>query len=85
MLELVPFFLVFTGISCIFVGRKNLILIIIGLELLLLGLLFHYVFIGWYIFGDFKMIYLGIVLLTVGAAESAIGLALLIAYYKIYR
>jgi NADH-quinone oxidoreductase subunit K len=85
MLTTLPFVLILIGLIGIFIGRKNVILLLICLELLLLGVIFHFVLIGWYYFGDFKITYLGIVLLTVGAAESAIGLAILIAYYKIYN
>lgn len=80
---LIPTFLIVVGLLGILIGRKNIILIIIALELMLLGIVYHYVLIGWGMFGDFRTILLGIYLLTVGAAESAIGLALSIAYYRI--
>jgi len=63
-------------------GKKNIILMIISLEVMLLGISLHYVLIGWGMYGDMKMLIFAIFLLSIGAAESAIGLALAISYYK---
>lgn len=82
LIELVPFILFVTSILGLVASRKNIIMMIICLELLLLSLVFHYLLIGWCNFGDFKSIILGIIVLTVGASESAIGLALAISYFK---
>lgn len=82
LISIIPFILFITGILGIFLGRKNLILIIISLELMLLSLTFHYVLSGWCTFGDLKSIIFGIFILSIGASESAIGLALAICYYK---
>lgn len=82
LLTILPFVLLLTGFIGIFLGRKNLILIIISLELMLLALTFHYLLIGWCNFGDFKSVLFGIFILSIGASESAIGLALAISYYK---
>jgi NADH:ubiquinone oxidoreductase subunit K len=76
--------LILTGILGLFLGRKNLILLIISLELLLLGLVYHYLLIGWGSFGDINSVLFGIFVLVISAAESAIGLALIISYNK-YR
>lgn len=85
LVSLIPSVLFVVGILGVFFGRKNLILVIISLELMLLALTYHYLMIGWGNFGDLKTVLLGILILTVGASESAIGLALSIAYYKTYR
>lgn len=85
LIYLIPSILLVIGLLGIFFGRKNLILVIISLEVMLLGITYHYLMIGWGNFGDFKTIMLGIFLLTIGASESAIGLALAIAYYKTYK
>ena len=82
LLTILPFFLLLTGVCGILLGRKNIILIIMSLELMLLALTFHYVLNGWCVFGDFKSIIFGIFILSLGASESAIGLALAICYYK---
>lgn len=75
-------FLFLIGLMGVFFGRKNIILIIISLELMLLAITFHYLVLGWSVFGDMKSILLGMFLLSIGASESAIGLALAISYYK---
>lgn len=82
LIELIPFTLFVVSILGLVTSRKNIIMMIICLELLLLSLVFHYLLIGWCNFGDFKSIVLGIIILTVGASESAIGLALAISYFK---
>jgi len=79
---LIPCILFITGFTGLFFSKKNLILILICLELLLLAVTIHYIFIGWGIFGDYKIIWFAVTMLTVGAAESAIGLAFIIAYHK---
>lgn len=85
LIYLIPIILLITGLIGIFIGRKNLILVIISLEIMLLGITYHYLMLGWGNFGDFKTVILGIFLLTIGASESAVGLALAIAYYKTYK
>ena len=72
-------FLFLIGLMGVFFGRKNIILIIISLELMLLAVTFHYLVLGWSVFGDMKSILLGMFLLSIGASESAIGLALAIS------
>ncbi len=82
MYAILPVVLLFVGILGVVRGRKNIILIIISLEVMLLGVSLHYVLIGWGVYGDVKSLMLSIFLLAIGAAESAIGLALGIAYYR---
>jgi NADH-ubiquinone oxidoreductase chain 4L len=82
LITVIPFILIITGILGLLLGRKNLILMIISLEIMLLALTFHYVLSGWCTFGDFKSVIFGIFILSIGASESAIGLALAICYYK---
>jgi len=79
---LIPVILFLTGLLGLFLGKKNIILIIISLELMLLSMAFHYILIGWGNYGDLKSILLSVFLLSIGASESAIGLALAISYYK---
>jgi NADH-ubiquinone oxidoreductase chain 4L len=80
--QLLPLFLFLFGLIGLFISRQNVILMLISLELILLSILNHYIIIGWQKFADFKIIILSIMLLTIGAAESAIGLGIVIAYYK---
>jgi NADH:ubiquinone oxidoreductase subunit K len=82
LFNILPLFLFLVGMMGLWRGKKNIILMIISLEVMLLGVSLHYVLMGWGIYGDMKMLIFAIFLLSIGAAESAIGLALAIAYYK---
>jgi NADH-ubiquinone oxidoreductase chain 4L len=82
LISIIPWILLITGIMGVILGRKNIILIIISFELILLALTFYYVLVGWCNFSDFKSILFGIFLLAIGASESAVALALAITYYK---
>jgi NADH-quinone oxidoreductase subunit K len=76
--------LFFIGSLGVFLSRKNLILCIMSLELMLLAINMNFVFFSIYtdtIFGQLSTFFI----LVVGASESAIGLALIIVYYKGYR
>lgn len=68
----------------VFLSRKNLILSIMSLELMLLAININFIFFSLYtdtVLGQVSTFFI----LVVGAAESAIGLALVIIYYKGYR
>ncbi len=82
LFNILPLFLFFVGMIGLWRGKKNIILMIISLEVMLLGISLHYVLLGWGMYGDMKMLIFAIFLLSIGAAESAIGLALAISYYK---
>ena len=83
-IKLFLFFILLFFISSIgiFINRKNLILILLCLELLILTLNLLFVFFSIYlhdIVGNIFFIYL----LIVAAAESSLGLAILVAYHDI--
>lgn len=68
----------------VFISRKNLILSIMSLELMLLAVNMNFIFVSVYtdtVLGQISTFFI----LVVGASESAIGLALVIIYYKGYR
>lgn len=68
----------------VFLSRKNLILSIMSLELMLLSINMNFIFFSVYtdtLLGQISTFFI----LVVGASESAIGLALIIIYYKGYR
>jgi NADH:ubiquinone oxidoreductase subunit K len=79
---LLPLFLFLFGIIGILISRQNVILMLISLELLLLSIVNYYLIIGWLNFGDFKVVLISMLLLTIGASESAVGLGIVISYYK---
>jgi NADH-quinone oxidoreductase subunit K len=74
--------LLLTGFIGIFLSRKNLILILMSIELILIAIELFTLLTSLYIdnvFGYVCIFYI----LTIAAAETGIGLALIIVYYKI--
>ena len=69
------------GILGIFLNRKNLIIILMSIELILLAVNINMVAFSAYL-GDLVGQVYALIVLTVAAAESAIGLAILVAYYR---
>jgi NADH-quinone oxidoreductase subunit K len=74
--------LFFIGLFGIFVNRKNLLTVIICLELILLSINFNLLISAFYLDDVLGEIFV-IIILTVAAAESSIGLAVLIIYYRL--
>jgi NADH-quinone oxidoreductase subunit K len=72
------------GITGIFLSRKNIILVIMSLEVLLLSCNYNYLLFSIYLDDLFGQIF-SLLILSVGASESAIGLALIISYYRTYK
>ena len=77
-----PICMLFLGILGIFITRKNLIIILVSIELILLSASFG---IGLFscllqdLLGQVTLLYI----LTLAGAEASIGLALLIIFYRI--
>ena len=69
------------GILGIFINRKNVIVILMSVELILLSVNLNLVAFSAYS-GDLTGQAFALFVLTVAAAESAIGLAILVAYYR---
>jgi NADH-quinone oxidoreductase subunit K len=70
------------GMLGIFVTRKNIIVILMSIELMLLGVNVSFIVYSSY-FDDLYGQIFALFVLTVAAAESAVGLAILVAYYRI--
>ena len=79
MLALVLFVL---GIFGIVVNRKNIIILLMSIELMLLSINFLLITISS-IFDNIHGQLFALYILVVAAAESAIGLAILVAYYRV--
>ena len=62
--------------------RKNILLIIISIELLLLSINLFFLLTSSYLDDNLGEI-LSVFILTVAAAESSIGLAILISFYRL--
>jgi NADH-quinone oxidoreductase subunit K len=74
--------LLFTlGIFGIFVNRKNVIIILMSIELMLLAINLNLVAFSAYL-GDLAGQVFAMFVLTVAAAEAAIGLAILVVYFR---
>ena len=74
--------IIFTiGIIGIFLNRKNIIVILMSIELILLAVNINLVAFSAY-HGDIKGQIFTMFVLTVAAAEAAIGLAIIVIYYR---
>src|SRR6516162_9438151 len=69
------------GIFGIFLNRKNVIIILMSIELILLAVNVNLVAFSAFL-GDLVGQIYALLVLTVAAAEAAIGLAILVAYYR---
>ena len=72
------------GIFGIFVNRKNLIIILMSIELMLLAVNINFVSFSAYL-GDLMGQVFTMLVLTVAAAEAAIGLAIVVVFYRSHR
>jgi NADH-ubiquinone oxidoreductase chain 4L len=70
------------GILGFILNRKNIILLIISLEIMLLAITLLFL-ISSFSFDDNIGQTFGIYIITVAGAESVIGLSILIAYYRL--
>lgn len=66
----------------VFLSRKDFIIILISLELMLLAVNLNFVIFSVFIDDIVGQIY-ALVVLTIAASESSLGLALLIVYYRL--
>ena len=69
------------GILGIFINRKNVIVILMSVELILLAVNINFVAFSAYL-GDLVGQIFAMFVLTVAAAEAAIGLAILVVYFR---
>jgi len=72
------------GIFGIFVNRKNLIIILMSIELMLLAVNINLVAFSSFM-GDLMGQVFTMLVLTVAAAEAAIGLAIVVVFYRAHR
>ncbi len=74
--------LLFTiGVFGIFLNRKNVIVILMSIELMLLAVNINFVAFSAYL-GDLTGQVFTMFILTVAAAEAAIGLAILVTFFR---
>lgn len=69
------------GVLGIFLNRKNVIVILMSVELILLAVNLNFVAFSHFL-GDLVGQVFALFVLTVAAAEAAIGLAILVAFFR---
>ncbi|MCF8708332.1 NADH-quinone oxidoreductase subunit NuoK [Rhizorhapis sp. SPR117] len=69
------------GVLGIFINRKNVIIILMAIELILLSVNINFVAFSAYL-GDLVGQVFSMFILTVAAGEAAIGLAILVIYFR---
>ncbi|MDR0564901.1 MAG: NADH-quinone oxidoreductase subunit NuoK [Azoarcus sp.] len=72
------------GVAGIFLNRKNLIVLLMSIELMLLAVNINFVAFSHYMHNIAGQVFVFFIL-TVAAAESAIGLAILVAMFRNLR
>jgi NADH-quinone oxidoreductase subunit K len=70
------------GVTGFLINRKNILLLLLALEIMLLAVNLNFVIFSVYLDDIVGYIFV-LFVLTVAAAESALGLAILSAYYKL--
>jgi NADH:ubiquinone oxidoreductase subunit K len=74
--------LFFIAILGIFITRKNLIIILISIELMLLSINFNFIIFSIYLNDIYGQIFT-LFILTLAGAEASLGLAILIIFYRV--
>ena len=69
------------GVFGIFVNRKNIIIILMSIEMILLAVNINFVAFSRYL-GNVEGQLMAIFVLTVAAAEAAVGLAILVTFFR---
>jgi NADH-quinone oxidoreductase subunit K len=75
-------FIFCAGVLGLVLNRKNILVAIMCIELLLLAVNLNFVIFSIYLDDMFGFVYV-LFVLTIAAAESALGLAILTVYYKL--
>ncbi len=74
--------IIFTlGVLGIFLNKKNVIIILMSIELILLSVNINFISFSSYL-GDLSGQIFAMFILTVAAAEAAIGLAILVVFFR---
>jgi NADH-quinone oxidoreductase subunit K len=81
-LIIIPTTIFLIGIFGIVINRKNVLLVIICVELILLSVNFTFLVASFYLDDVLGQVF-AIFILVVAAAESSVGLAILITFYRI--
>jgi len=82
VLILVPLLMFFFGLCGLFLNRKNILVIIMSIELVLLAVNFLLLVGSVYLDDRVGQLFV-LFILSVAAAETSIGLAILVAFYRV--
>ncbi len=75
-------FIFFVGVMGLFLTRKHIILLLLSIELIFLSINYNFLVFSVFL-DDILGQYYALCVLTVAAAESAIGLAILVVFYRL--
>ena len=78
------FFLFCLGLFGIILNRQNIIIILMSIELLLLSINLNFIYFAVFMDDIIGQVF-SLLILTVAAAESAIGLAIMIVFFKLSK
>ena len=70
------------GVTGIVLNRKNILIMLMSVELMLLAVNFNFILYSVYLDDAIGQLF-AVLILTVAAAESAIGLAILVVYFRV--
>ena len=76
--------IVFLGACGVLVNKRNILISVISIELMFYGLNFYLITLSLFL-DDILGEILSLIVLTLAAAESALALALIMAYFRIYE
>jgi NADH-quinone oxidoreductase subunit K len=82
VLIIVPLLMFFFGLCGLFLNRKNILVIIMSIELVLLSVNFLLLVGSVYLDDRVGQLFV-LFILSVAAAETSIGLAILVAFYRV--
>lgn len=69
------------GVFGIFLNRRNMILILMSIELILLSVTINFITFSSFLYDLAGQVF-AMLILTIAAAEAAIGLAILVTYFR---
>nr|YP_010620050.1 NADH dehydrogenase subunit 4L [Rhodomelopsis africana]WAX04063.1 NADH dehydrogenase subunit 4L [Rhodomelopsis africana] len=74
--------LFFISLLGMFLNQKNILVMLMALEMLFISISFNLIYFSFYL-DDITGQIFSLLILTVAAAESSIGLAILVVYYRV--
>ena len=81
LLIILNIFVYFCGLIGLTINRKNIVVMLISIELLILGSNLNFIIFSLFLDDVLGQIY-SILLLALAAAESSIGLSILVSYFR---